>query len=304
MSIHAGQQQYLLELLSHEYVLTEEEKPVVRQAICRYATTVYDQSELEFLLTLPQSPTACLYYPCNIQQFSMQYSLWLNLLEYAIYSDSTDLESVLLNPDPTSAEKLLAIHRNADNNLEIIPLPQLQFISSTSNSKKQHTTNISQWTLQEARTSFQLFLQLARSNGEPVNAESLSWCELLQQARLFSLTKDTYLFSASSLPFPSAGAWLQQLTPSNSHTNTINSCTWLGQPPGSPFTGNSNFFNNIKQSLSSISFPVLYPLPGRFPSFPTIPLPSRITSSFSVLPITSKKNNNAILYSSRPICKH
>ena len=42
MSLTAGQQQYLLELLSHEYVLTEEQQPVVRQAVCRYATTVYD----------------------------------------------------------------------------------------------------------------------------------------------------------------------------------------------------------------------------------------------------------------------
>ena len=43
MSLTAGQKQYLLELLSHEYVLTAEQQPIVRQAICRYATTVYDQ---------------------------------------------------------------------------------------------------------------------------------------------------------------------------------------------------------------------------------------------------------------------
>ena len=58
MSLTTGQREYLLELLSHEYVLTGEQQPLVRQAICRYATTVYDQKELDYLVAMPQSPAA------------------------------------------------------------------------------------------------------------------------------------------------------------------------------------------------------------------------------------------------------
>ena len=56
MSLTTGQHQYLLEFLSHEYVLEQTHHFAVRQAICRYATTAYDQSELDFLLNLAQSP--------------------------------------------------------------------------------------------------------------------------------------------------------------------------------------------------------------------------------------------------------
>lgn len=100
MSLTAGQKQYLLELLSHEYVLTAEQQPIVRQAICRYATTVYDQQELDFLVSLPQSLAICLYYQCGKQSFARQYGLWLNCLEHSIFQEMDGLEAVLLNPTP------------------------------------------------------------------------------------------------------------------------------------------------------------------------------------------------------------
>ncbi len=62
MSLTSGQGEYLLELLSHEYVLTEEQQPVVRQAICQYATTVYDRSELDYLISM-SAKSCCLFVP-------------------------------------------------------------------------------------------------------------------------------------------------------------------------------------------------------------------------------------------------
>ena len=97
MSLTTGQHQYLLELLSHEYVLEQTHHFAVRQAICRYATTAYDQSELDFLLNLAQSPAACLYYHSSKQGFACQYGLWLNCLEHSIYQHK---------PPPTNFKKL------------------------------------------------------------------------------------------------------------------------------------------------------------------------------------------------------
>lgn len=315
MSFTAGQHQYLLELLSHEYVLTADQQPVVRQAICRYATTVYDQAELEFLLTLPQSPAACLYYHCSTRQFSQQYSLWLNVLEHAICQEMPGLEAVLLNPDPTSSQKLLALCRNSDYCLEAVPLSQLWFAPACADASAQQTPNAddgtrSRWTLQDARHSFRCFLQLAHCGMGPVEAEPLTWCDLLQQARLFPMVKDTYQMPVSYLPAPSASTWLAQLMPAHTgkHQSKAGSPSghpsaspWLSQPPARPFQMEHSLFQTMKQLFSQIQPPAIQPpamqrpaiprpavQPVRLPAFPA---PPQIASGLlPPVPVPGSKN--------------
>lgn len=277
MSLTTGQKEYLLELLSHEYVLTEDQQLVIRQAICQYATTVYDQQELDFLISMPQSLAACLYYQGGKQSFSRQYALWLNCLEHSIYQEIDGLQAVLINPDPTSSQKILAIVEKEECDLEVIPLPQLKFIN------QQQTTDCSRWTLIEARESFFLFMQYAHNSSSYTQTnESMTWTELLQQARLFTMVKETYVFSgrAAGLPKPSTWQQLNQLTVPHTPKAT-NKRSWIYQPPANPFSAEMKLAHQVKQSFSSLqqnkSFHLPeFPAPPRFsfgalPPFPFAP---------------------------------
>lgn len=279
MSLTAGQQQYLLELLSHEYVLTEEQQPVVRQAVCRYATTVYDQQELDFLISLPQSLAICLYYQCGKQSFARQYGLWLNCLEHSMFQEMDGLEAVLLNPDPTGSEKLLALVRQADQTLEVLPLPQLSF------SKQPQTAGCSRWTLQEARASMCQFLQYAHSGAScQEDAELLSWCDLLQQARLFPMVKETYLFTAYSKGLPRPSGWQQMAQlPTVKKRPAPVPHSWIYQPPAHPFAPERKLMQQMKHSFST-----LQPRPLRLPELPAPP--TLKLNSLPPFPFPAKRN--------------
>lgn len=262
MSLTAGQKQYLLELLSHEYVLTAEQQPIVRQAICRYATTVYDQQELDFLVSLPQSLAICLYYQCGKQNFARQYGLWLNCLEHSIFQEMDGLEAVLLNPDPTGSEKLLALVRQDDQTLEAIPLPQFPF------SNQPQAAGCSRWTLREARDSMSQFLQYAHSGANcQEEAEALSWCDLLQQARLFTMVKETYLFTAYNKGLPRPSGWQQMgQLPAVKKRPAPTPHSWMYQPPAHPFAPERKLMQQMKQSFSA-----LQQRPFHLPEFPAPP---------------------------------
>lgn len=115
------------------------------------------------------------------QSFARQYGLWLNCLEHNIFQEIDGLQAVLINPDPTGSEKLLAILCQNDEQPEVVPLPQLKFSNQT------QAAGCSRWTLQECRESMQQFLQYARSGSSCQQIEPLTWSDLLQQARLFPL---------------------------------------------------------------------------------------------------------------------
>lgn len=273
MSLTAGQKQYLLELFSHEYVLTEEQRPAVRQAICRYATTVYDQQELDFLLSLPQSPAICLYYQCARQRFARQYGLWLNCLEHSIFQELEGLEAVLVNPDPTGSEKLLAVIRQGEA-LEVVPLPQLRF------SDQPQSAGCSRWSLHEARESMGQFLQYARMGAScQEDAEALTWCDFLQQARLFSMVKDTYVFAAYSQGLPQLSSWqqLKQLPAVKKHSAPVQR-SWMYQPPVNPFASQRKLLQQIKRSFLALPqrpFSLPAPPPNKFGAAFPFPFPAK-----------------------------
>lgn len=274
MSLTAGQKQYLLELFSHEYVLTAEQQPAVRQAICRYATTVYDQQELDFLLSLPQSPAICLYYQCGRQRFARQYALWLNCLEHSIFQELEGLEAILVNPDPTSSEKLLAVIRQEEEALEVLPLPQLKF------SNQPQSAGCSRWTLQEARASMGQFLQYAYKGANcQADAEALTWCDFLQQARLFPMVKETYIFTAYGQGLPQLNSWqqLKQLPTAKKQSAPVRR-GWMYQPPVNPFASEQKFLQQIKQSFLTLPqrpFPLPAPPRTKFGAAFPFPFPAK-----------------------------
>ena len=276
MSLTSGQGEYLLELLSHEYVLTEEQQPVVRQAICQYATTVYDRSELDYLISMPQSPAACLYLQYGKQNFARQYGLWLNCLEHNIFQEIDGLEAILLNPDPTGSEKILAVIRQNTSELTITPLPQLKF------SNQKPIAGCSRWTLQEARQSMYQFLQYARcSHNEPPEIETSTWSDLLQQAHLFSIVKENYQFTeySTGLPKPSNYQQLQQMAVPKRRPQQQKR-SWMYQPPANPFAAELKLMQNMKKSISSFhptdTFHMPpFPAPAQRPAFFTKKRPGR-----------------------------
>lgn len=277
MSLTAGQQEYLLEMLSHEYVLSAQQQPLIRQAICRYATTVYDQNELDYLVSMPQSPAACLYYQCSKQSFARQYGLWLNCLEHAIFQEIDGLQAILLNPDPTSSEKLLAILSQNNGQEEVIPLPQLKF------SKQQQVAGCSRWTLQECRYSMQQFLQFAHQGTACLQAEPLTWSDLLQQAHLFSLVKPSYTFVSADKGIARPSNYQQLIQwAAHSQQQKLSQRSWLYQPPVKPFIAERNTLRQIKQTLAAL--PPVPPTLQRMP-LPTPQLPS---AKLSLLPVPPK----------------
>lgn len=268
MSLTTGQHQYLLELLSHEYVLEQTHHFAVRQAICRYATTAYDQSELDFLLNLAQSPAACLYYHSSKQGFAYQYGLWLNCLEHSIYQEMDGLQAVLLNPDPTGSEKLLAVIQKENCEIEVRPLPQLPF------SNQLQTVNCSRWTLQDAHMSMQQFLRYAKSGAAcQCDAEPLTWCELLQQARLFPMVKENYQFTCFSAGTAMPLWWQQLQSLPQPQKRPQPQRGWIYQPPANPFAPEMNLMKHMKQSFTHLQ----QTRPISFPPFPTLSQPSHVS---------------------------
>lgn len=266
MSLTTGQREYLLELLSHEYVLTGEQQPLVRQAICRYATTVYDQKELDYLVSMPQSPAAYLYYQCGRQSFARQYGLWLNCLEHNIFQEIDGLQAVLINPDPTGSEKLLAILCQNDEQPEVVPLPQLKFSNQT------QIAGCSRWTLQECRESMQQFLQYARNGSSCQQIEPLTWSDLLQQARLFPLVKASYTFAGYSAGLPKPSNYQQLvLWAAKNQPKTMPQRSWLYQPPAAPFATELKMMQQMKNSFTALQHTRPPKLPV-FPAPPQIPL--------------------------------
>ena len=276
MSITAGQQAYLQELLSHEYTFTEEQQPAIRQAICCYATTAYTQQEIDWLISFPQSLLLYFYVPCGRKQFACHYRLWLNCLEHAIYREDSCLEAVCINPDPSSSQKLLALQKEEDGTYTAVPLPQLSYSKAAASN---NSLSVSHWTWQETQLSFQGFLQTV-SKKQPIAepAESLTWVDLRQQAQLFSMVKESYSFSAFSdgIPRPSHWEQLQELLSTKPQTTKPKPkhCSqphrWLQQPPVSPFAMGSHWMKQMQQTLSN-SIPTSgrpSTLPPQIPSFP------------------------------------
>lgn len=280
MSLTTGQREYLLELLSHEYVLTEKQKPLVRQAICRYATTVYDQKELDYLVSMPQSPAAYLYYQCGKESFARQYGLWLNCLEHNIFQEIDDLQAILINPDPTGSEKLLAVLCRDDEQLEVIPLPQLKF------SNQAQAAGCSRWTLQECRQSMQQFLRYARSGSGAQQIEPLTWPDLLQQARLFPMVKESYVFAGYTTGLPKPSNYQQLvLWAAKNQQNNVPQRGWLHQPPAKPFATETKMVQQMKKSLTTLQH-------TRPPQLPSLPAPPQIPLG-GLPPFPFAKSNTA-----------
>lgn len=269
MQLTSGQQEYLLELLSYEYVIPEEYSEAVKNAIRRYATASYTDEELDFLVSSPQSLAALLSYhsPRQMQAFANQYALWLNCLEQSIYQDDPTLEAIIINPDPTSDQKLLAVHQKEDT-YQVNPVPQLMFSAG----ENQHRSLYhSQWSYQDAMKSLEHFMDYAHQEQRYSQLESrtLSWPQLFQQAKLFTMVKDGYVFAdkAMGLLTPSNLQFLQQLagtlqsqrpkTAKSRPNANASKMYYRYAPPAHPFTAELQLAKKIKNKLNQLPAPPL-----------------------------------------------
>ena len=124
MELSRGQQEYLLALLSAEYTIPEPYRDSVKEAIERYSTTQYTDDELDFLLSTPQSLAAVLLLNTtdSLQTFARYFALWANCMEYNALDGNSLMEATLINPDPTSRQKLLQIIDTGGSDFAPIPM--------------------------------------------------------------------------------------------------------------------------------------------------------------------------------------
>lgn len=129
MELSRGQQEYLLELLSAEYTIPEPYRDSVKEAIQRYSTTSYTDEELDFLMSTPQSLAAVLLLNTtdSLQAFARYFALWTNCMEYNALDSNSLMEATLINPDPTSRQKLLQVIGTGDH-YQVVPAPELRYM--------------------------------------------------------------------------------------------------------------------------------------------------------------------------------
>lgn len=130
MELSRGQQEYLLELLSAEYVIPQKYRDSLKAAIKRYATVNYTDEELDFLLDTPQSLAAVLLLNTtdSLETFARYFALWANCVEYNALDANSLMEATLINPDPSSQQKLLQIIDTGEQ-YQVIPAAELRYMS-------------------------------------------------------------------------------------------------------------------------------------------------------------------------------
>ncbi len=131
MELSRGQQEYLIELLSGEYLIDEQWREPLKYAIAQHSTCIYDDDELEFLVSSPQSLSAVmrLNTTSSLDIFSKYFALWLNALEYNALDTNSLMEATIVNPDPTSRQKLLQI-LDIGEDYQIVAVPEIRYMTT------------------------------------------------------------------------------------------------------------------------------------------------------------------------------
>lgn len=291
MSLTNFQQEFLLEMLSGEYFLEENYQPAVKDAVKRYAKADYTSEDIDFLSSLPQSLTADLYltHHLPLKYFATRFLIWLNILEYDLTDQNEETIAYLPNPDPSSAEKILRLKRNADGfAAETVPL--IYFSQNTRSNQTiaqdiKHPLSI--WKQKEAEYLLRDFLNFAAQNPAKIpsahtdylsNLENnlkrtkdhrLSWEELRQKMIGFPEENDEYVFLDRSLGLitPSTLQILSLL--SSKPVQRIVKRIAAPQSPSKSFTQSPSIIERVKNALkNSASLPT--PSNKAFPATPLI----------------------------------
>ena len=308
MKLSNGQKEYLLELLSGEYLLPLEYRPYLKDAINRYSTHHYTDEELEFLAGLPQSLTADLYLSrsSSLSNFARRFALWLNVLEYNIYDDSSRTIAFLPNPDPSSSKKLLQII-DQDDKVQIVAVPPIQFktqtrsnpaITTINDDRRLHTPSLACiWDYQQINELMESFLAFANQNPAkiPDNYSDYldilesnltrtkeirsNWLTLRSNAQNFAQISPDYTFSQRSLGLITPST-LEFISLINSKTQSVNHTQYV-PVVANPFIPQIRFFKKLKSNLKApapLAFP---PKPQSMKAFKLPPFP--FANNFSPL---------------------
>ena len=303
MKLSNGQKEYLLELLSGEYFLPAEYRPYLKEAINRYSTCRYSSEDLDFLTGLPISLTADLYLnnSSSLNSFIKRFALWLNVLEYNIYDDSPKTIAFLLNPDPSSAQKLLQIISDQEN-IQVISVAPIQFqaqtrsnpaITTISGERRLHTPALACiWDYQQINELLADFLTFANQNPGKIPGDysnyldmlesslnrtkkmRFSWLNLRSKAQNFAQISPDYVFAQRSLGL---------IMPSNlEFINLVNSQAQAPKPKPqapaftNPFAPEIRLFQKFK---SNLKLPAPQAFSAKAPGMNTFKLPSPFSKS-------------------------
>ncbi len=309
MELSRGQQEYLLALLSAEYTIPEPYRDSVKEAIERYSTTQYTDDELDFLLSTPQSLAAVLLLNTtdSLQTFARYFALWANCMEYNALDGNSLMEATLINPDPTSRQKLLQIIDTGDR-YQVVPAPELRYMPTP---RQQETLELEQNPTRRIKPAplvsalsyrtldglMREFLTYAdqkdvlpaageRQDGKDylyrldqelqrTASKQFTWSELRQQALQLPLVNSTYQWSdrQDGLIVPSNIAFINHLNalPAKGHHTSASA-----QPkrpaqaaPASPFRLIDQFFAQLSPRRMAKNLSQMRP-----PKLPPFPFPT------------------------------
>lgn len=271
MNLTHAQKEYLLELLSSEYLPTEAYLPILRQAIQEYQTTDYTTEELDFLSSLPLSLTADLYLTHNqpFSHFASRFALWLNTIEYNMCDENPNA-LYLINPDPTSRAKIIRLEK-ANDTYTYRSAPPLYFHHDPRKAMTLAPTELSYqsplcsiWDYSTVENLLQSFLNFAKQNPAKIpdthqdylftlednlkrtKEKRFIWEELHQKALTMPTTEDDYVFldRSQGLITPST---LQFISLINSKpVKTIIKRVAKPQAPLTPLVGENSFVSKLK----------------------------------------------------------
>lgn len=274
MNLTDFQQEFLLEILSGEYFISESCQNALKDAVKRYASADYTSEDIAFLASLPQSLTAdlYLYHRRSFKSFSDRFLLWLNILEYDLTDSAENTLAYLINPDPTSKEKILRLSRD-DDRLVINAVPTLYFAKAEQMPDTSFRRSLSLVTFKEAEYLLRDFLNFASQNPAKIPSahtdyllsmednlkrtkkHRLSWTELRQKMQDFPAENEEYTFLDRSLGL---------ITPS-----TLQIISLLGakplqsavkrrpnpQAPSKPFSLENTILGRVKNILKNPAIP-------------------------------------------------
>ena len=308
MELTRGQQEYLLELLSAEYTIPEPYRDSVKEAIKRYSSAQYSDDELDFLLSAPQSLAAVLLLNTtdSLQAFARYFALWANCIEYNALDGNSLMEATLINPDPSSRQKLLQVIDTGDH-YQVVPAPELRYMP---NPRQQETLNLEQSPTRRLKPAplasalsyrtleglMHEFLSYADQNDvlptanrqqnpqdylyrleqelQRTASKQFSWSDLRQQALQLPLINSTYQWNdrQDGLIVPSNIAFINHLNalPVKGHHNTIpvQQSRPTQAAPASPFRVIDQFIAQLNPRRMMKNLSQLRP-----PKLPPFPFP-------------------------------
>lgn len=127
MDMHIGQREFLLEMMTCEYVIPDPLRECVKDAIRMHATSNLSEATIDDMVTRPQSLAGSLHLlrEGNLSYFRGKFAEWLACVEYNALKNKGNVHLTIINPDPSSKADLLHIIK-IHGHYECIPGPDIK----------------------------------------------------------------------------------------------------------------------------------------------------------------------------------